>query len=107
MAGRPPSSIVRDNLVELLHYAGESYGYDLFKMYNLIFKPVSQRLIYYHLTKGAKMQIFLVTDISSHQGEFSWGPRSERKFYSLGKFAEPQGDNVVKDFFENHPKFKK
>ena len=50
--GRPVKSQIRQNILEILHYLGKGYGYQISKVYNEIFPRVTQRVIYYHLKKG-------------------------------------------------------
>ena len=102
--GRPIKSQIRQNVVEILHYLGEGYGYQVAKMYNEIFPTATQRSIYYNLQKGLLTKEIQVHKIEEEQGEFSWGSVVEKKYYSLGKNAEAKGDKRVKDFLKSWKK---
>lgn len=96
--GRPVKSQIRQNIVEILHYLGEGYGYQIAKMYNEIFPAVTQRSIYYHLRKGISTKEIEMPKIEQEKGNFSWGTMVEKKYYVLGKNAEPKGEKRVKEF---------
>jgi hypothetical protein len=95
--GRPVRSQIRQNIVEILHYLGEGYGYQVAKMYNEIFPQVTQRSIYYQLQKGILTKEIEMYKIEQEEGEFSWGSSVEKKYYSLGKNAEAKGEKRVKE----------
>ena len=96
--GRPVKSQIRQNIVEILHYLGDGYGYQIAKMYNEIFPTVTQRSIYYHLRKGILTREIEIHKIEQEKGDFSWGSVVEKKYYILGKNAEPKGEKKVKEF---------
>ena len=96
--GRPVRSVIRQNIIEILHYLGEGYGYQISKIYNEIFAPVTQRSIYYHLHKGVKTNELEVHNIRVEKGEYSWGESVEKIYYSLGRGAEPRGLKKVQKF---------
>ncbi len=73
---------MRARIIEILK-EGPAYGYEVFKKYQQRHGKVSLRLIYYHLTKGAKDGIFEVADVKEARGDFSWGPSTKRKYYRL------------------------
>ena len=98
--GRPVKSQIRQNIVEILYYLSEGYGYQVAKIYNEIFPPATQRSIYYNLQKGVLTKEIKVQKIEEEQGEYSWGSRVEKKYYSLGKNAEPKGDKRVKEYLQ-------
>lgn len=90
--GRKPKSDIRTNLVELLFFIKEDYGYDLYKKYISVFdKKVSIRSIYYNLTKGVEIGIFRIKNIEQAHGDYSWGNNVQRVIFSLGKEANPRG----------------
>ncbi len=89
MRGRPLGSEVRKNLINMVFVLGKAYGYELADLYNQIFPKVTRRLIYYHLNKGVKLEEFKVDKIKEELGNYSWGSRAEKKYYSLGSRAEP------------------
>lgn len=102
--GRPIKSKIRQNVVEILHYLGEGYGYQVAKIYNEIFPAATQRSIYYNLQKGVLTKEIAVYKIEEEQGDFSWGSMVEKKYYSLGKNAEPKGEKRVQDFLKRWKK---
>ncbi len=95
--GRPVKSEIRQNIIELLYFLKEGYGYDIYKHYKEIFPPVSMRVIYYHLKKGTDLGEFKVNKIIKENGNFSWGSEAEKIYYSLGKEAQPIGNERVKE----------
>ena len=98
--GRPVKSIIRQNVVEILHHLGKGYGYEIAKVYNQVFPPVTQRSIYYHLRKGVSIGEFAVHKIEVEKGDFSWGSTVEKTYYHLGKAAQPKGEMRVKEFLK-------
>ena len=98
--GRPTKSEVRQNMIEILFYMKEAYGYDIYRHYKKIFAPVTLRLIYYHLKKGIDLGEFKVSAVKKEQGKFSWGGEVEKTYYALGENAKPKGESRVKEFFE-------
>ncbi|MBT4651470.1 hypothetical protein HOC13_03005 [Candidatus Woesearchaeota archaeon] len=102
--GRPTVSQIRQNIIEILHFLGKGYGYQLSKIYNEVFPPVTQRSIYYHLRKGMITQEIQMHKIEREEGDFSWGSVVEKTYYALGKEAEPKGIKRVGEFLS---KFKK
>lgn len=97
--GRPVSSVIRQNITEILFFLGKGYGYDIYKTYTAIFPKVTLRSIYYHLRKGIDLGEFEVEKIEKEKGNYSWGEIAEKIYYKLGKNAAPKGDRRVKDFF--------
>jgi hypothetical protein len=89
-AGRPAKSEIRQNIVELLYFMGNGYAYDIYKKYLDIFPKVTMRSIYYHLKKGVDTQEFVVHEIKSEKGEYSWGSDAEKIYYALGPAASPK-----------------
>ena len=55
--GRPVKSEIRQNIVEILYFMKQGYGYEIYKAYVKIFPKVTMRSIYYHLKKGNKTLI--------------------------------------------------
>ncbi len=98
--GRPTKSVIRQNVIEILHFVGKGYGYDVAKIYNEIFPPVTQRSIYYHLRKGVQLGELEVHEIKEEKGNYSWGGVVEKIYYTLGSEAEPKGDGKVKEYLE-------
>ncbi len=102
--GRPLKSQVRQNIVEILFYLGNGYGYQIAKIYPQIFPSVTQRCIYYHLRKGILTQEIALHRIEEEKGEFSWGSSVEKTYYSLGRAALPKGEKKVKEFLDQWKK---
>jgi len=98
--GRPVKSAIRQNIIELLFFLKEGYGYDIYRHYKEIFPSVSMRVIYYHLKKGTDLGEFRVNKIAKENGNFSWGSMAEKIYYSLGKEAQPVGNNRVKELID-------
>lgn len=98
--GRPVKSQIRQNIIELLFFLKEGYGYDIYRHYKEIFPPVSMRVIYYHLRKGADLGEFKVNKVVKENGDFSWGSEAEKIYYSLGKEAQPTGNERVREIIE-------
>ena len=102
--GRPPRSIIRQNIIEILFIMGDGYAYDIYKHYSAIFPAVTMRSIYYHLKKGTQTQEFVIKDIKKEKGDYSWGDAAEKIYYKLGPNAAPQLHPKVKAYFEGLPK---
>ncbi len=98
--GRPVKSQIRQNIIELLFFLKEGYGYDIYRHYKDIFPPVSMRVIYYHLRKGADIGEFKVNKVIKENGDFSWGSEAEKIYYSLGHEAQPIGNQRVKELLD-------
>ncbi|MFC1801375.1 hypothetical protein ACFLZB_02835 [Nanoarchaeota archaeon] len=98
--GRPPQSSIRQNIMEILFYLPQGYGYQIGKIYNSIFPKATLRVIYYHLKKGCDLEEFKVKKVEFEKGDYSWGPTAQKTYYSLGKKAQPQGLKHVKAFLE-------
>ena len=98
--GRPPQSSIRQNVVEIIFYLQQGYGYQICKIYNEIFPKATRRVIYYHLKKGCDLGEFKVHKVESEKGNYSWGPTAQKTYYGLGKKAQPQGLGQVKAYLE-------
>ncbi|MBW2976813.1 DUF2513 domain-containing protein [Candidatus Woesearchaeota archaeon] len=98
--GRPVKSEIRQNIVEILFFMKEGYGYDIYKAYIAIFPKVTMRSIYYHLKKGVNLEEFKVSKVEREKGDYSWGGEAEKIYYGLGSNAKPSGNNKVKEYFE-------
>ena len=77
--GRPLKSEVRDNIAEILFFKKYGCGYEISKIYNQIFPKVSQRVIYYHLNRGAGLEEFEIKKVKKEKGNYSWGKMQSRK----------------------------
>ncbi len=104
--GRPAGSSVRQNLVEILYFAGSAYGYELYKHYCELFPKVTLRVIYYHLRKGALFGEFRVEEIRKEEGEYSWGKSVEKTYYTLGPNAKPHAEKRIASYFEKIERIK-
>jgi|TARA_Y100000310_G_scaffold345431_1_gene464886 hypothetical protein len=98
--GRPVKSEIRQNIVEILYFMKEGYGYEIYKAYVAIFPKVTMRSIYYHLRKGVDLNEFKVSKVEKEKGEYSWGPEAEKIYYGLANNAKPVGNEKVKEYFE-------
>lgn len=100
MRGRPLSSPIRRNIIEILYYLQQGYGYQISKIYLELFPKVTQRSIYHHLRMGVKTQELIVQEVRQEQGDYSWGSSVEKIIYALGPHAEPKGEKRVKEYLE-------
>lgn len=99
--GRPPRSIVREQLAELLFIIGKLSAYDAHKHYIHIFGVATQRNIYYQLRRGVELGIFRVEDVVEEKGEYSWGDTTRKIYYSLTSQAQPQLNTKVKIYVDS------
>ncbi|HLG24172.1 MAG TPA: hypothetical protein VI564_04570 [Candidatus Nanoarchaeia archaeon] len=99
--GRPVKSEIRQNVIEILHFTGKGYGYEIYKVYVAIFPKVTLRSIYYHLRKGISLEEFQINKIEKSKGDYSWGGEAEKIYYSLGPNAKPVGNDRVKEYVES------
>tara|TARA_Y100000310_G_scaffold321602_1_gene379480 strand:+ start:20 stop:352 length:333 start_codon:yes stop_codon:yes gene_type:complete len=98
--GRPLTSQIRKNIIEILYFLGKGYGYDIYKIYLALYPKVTLRSIYYNLRKGADLEEFKIEKIIPEKGSYSWGDQAEKIYYRLGPNAEPVGDIRVKKYLE-------
>ena len=98
--GRPTTSAIRQNIVDILFFMKKGYGYDIYKAYIHIFPKPTLRVIYYHLKKGVELEEFKVKEIKQEKGEYSWGANAEKIYYGLGSNAKPSGNLRVKKYFD-------
>ncbi|MFH1916691.1 MAG: hypothetical protein ABIJ21_05480 [Nanoarchaeota archaeon] len=104
--GRPTRSVIRQNMVEILYFLGNAYGYEIYKVYRELFPRVTLRVMYYHLRKGGELGEFKQAKVVKEEGAYSWGTSVERTYYSLGKNAKPLGEERVRKFLESKKKEK-
>ena len=97
--GRPVKSQIRQNVVEILDYMKEGYGYDIYKAYISIFPHVTMRSIYYHLRKGVATKEFKISQVKTEKGKYSWGSSVEKIYYALSDNAKAKGNERVKKYF--------
>ncbi|MBD3310858.1 hypothetical protein GF351_06590 [Candidatus Woesearchaeota archaeon] len=102
--GRPVRSQIRQNIIEILHFLGKGYGYDIYKIYVQVFPKVTMRSIYYHLRKGTSLKEFEVEQIKRERGDYSWGTEAEKIYYKLGPAAKPRIDMRIRKLFEEEVK---
>ncbi|MGM5482914.1 MAG: hypothetical protein ACQESF_05605 [Nanobdellota archaeon] len=95
--GRPVKSEIRQNIIEILYFLGEGYGYEIYKIYKEVFPKCTNKVIYYHLKKGVETGEFKIERIENENGEYSWGNSAERIYYTLGDFANPKIKKRVKE----------
>ena len=98
--GRPPRSIVRERLAEMLFIVGKLTAYDAHKHYVQLFSPATQRNVYYQLRRGVDIGIFKIADVVEEPGEYSWGPTTRKVYFELSKTATPQFNKHIKNYFE-------
>lgn len=95
--GRPLGSKIRQNIVEILYFLKQGYGYDIYRIYKEVFPAVTLRSIYYHLRKGVQLEEFKIQKVKQEKGDYSWGKSAEKIYYILGPNAKPTAlDNVKK-----------
>lgn len=104
--GRPVGSEIRQNIIEILYFLKQGYGYEIHKIYIEIFAPCTREVIYYHLRQGTKLKEFEVIEIKKESGMYSWGPAAEKIIYKLGPKAKPAILKKVKEYFDNKHKKK-
>ncbi len=99
--GRPVKSEIRQNIIEILFFLKEGYGYNIYKTYRNIFPNTTMRSIYYHLRKGVELGEFKINKVEKEKGDFSWGSEVEKIYYGLGPNAKPLGNERVKEAIES------
>lgn len=86
---RPFGSKIRQNLIEILFYLKQGYGYELHKLHCALFEECTREVVYYHLKRGVDREEFTIAEVSDEQGTFSWGTSVRKIKYALGKNAKP------------------
>mgnify|MGYP003968904305 FL=1 len=102
--GRPVFSNIRQSIVEILYFKDKAYGYQIYTIYRDIFPKVTMRSIYYHLKKGVETGEFVVNKIERQKGDYSWGDKAEKIYYSLGEKARPTMNERVKKYLQKNAK---
>ena len=97
---RPIKSQVREHIIEILHFLGKAYGYEIYKHYIELFPKTTMRNVYYHLKKGLALKELEIDRIEKEQGNYSWGSEVEKIYYKLGPNANPKVEVRVKKYFE-------
>jgi len=95
--GRPIRSDVRNRIESIIDAMGVGYGYEIYKIYRESFDSTSLRNIYYHLGKGVDEGVFVGVGSYPAEGEYTWGPTVERKFYVLGHNASGKKNEKLGD----------
>lgn len=88
MRGRPVGSKIRQNIIDMLYFLKQGYGYEIAEIYNQIFPKVTKRSIYYNLNRGTALGEFKILKIVKEEGDYSWGREAEKIYYTLGKNAK-------------------
>ena len=83
--GRPKGSQTRDRIVEILEVIERATGYDIFKVYREVFGSITSRSIYYNLHQGVVLDVFDLDEVKIESGEYSWGSKAEKKYYTIGR----------------------
>lgn len=104
--GRPARSEIRDNILNILQYLGEGYGYEIAKLYMEIFPKVTLRSIYYHLRKGVELGEIIVKRVQQEKGNYSWGNEAQKVYYALSPNASPGGDESIRKAIDEFIKTK-
>ncbi len=98
--GRPLKSAVRQHLSELLFVMGKLTAYTAYKHYIKLFAKTSQRNVYYQLTKGSDMELFVREEVEE-KGDYSWGTSVRKVYYSLKSLDTVTAvDKRIVDYFE-------
>lgn len=100
--GRPIKSQIRQNIVDILYYLHQGYGYQISKIYQAVFPKVTRRSIYYQLRKGLLTKEIAIHEIKKELGDFSWGTSVEKVIYTVGPKADPKGNPRIKEFIDKH-----
>ena len=95
--GRPVKSTIRDRMKEVLAVLGVSYGYEIYKVYRAAFSKITIRSMYYHLNKGVEIGEFDLVEVKEEKGNYTWGDRTTRRYYTLGEKIEVKiNDDLLK-----------
>jgi hypothetical protein len=100
MRGRPTVSQIRQNIVEILYFMENSYGYDIYKIYRELFPKITLRSVYYHLKKGTAIGEFKIEKVKAEKGNYSWGNEVEKTYYALGPNAKPSCLKKVQEYLK-------
>ena len=98
--GRPTQSVIRQNIIEILHHVGEGYGYQIALLHNQIYPKCTMRSVHYHLRKGLETKEFIIKKVAQEAGEYSWRQHAEKIYYALGENAKPKMDERIRSFCE-------
>jgi hypothetical protein len=98
--GRPIQSDIRQNIINILFYLGEGYGYQISKIYQQIFPSCTREVIYYHLKKGVNINEISIKEIKEEKGDYSWGDNVKKTYYCIGPEAKPKSNERIKASIE-------
>ena len=84
--GRPVKSQIRDNIHTILSAISSSYGYELWRIYQIAmaktgYKPTTSRIFYYHLYKGMELNLWESGGEEHKLNYNSWEGSTSRKLY--------------------------
>ncbi|MBT3262199.1 hypothetical protein HN592_05885 [Candidatus Woesearchaeota archaeon] len=99
MRGRPTKSVIRQNIIEIINVKKKVYGYELYTYYIDIFPKVHIRSVYYHLKKGVALKELEIKEVKEEKGNYSWGDKAEKVYYTLGSNARPKNSKRVLNYF--------
>lgn len=85
--GRPLKTEIREKIASILAQVGQSYGYEIYKIYQNVFGTVNLRNLYYNIKKGLELGEFMIIDIKREVGSFTWGGESQHIYYAVGPYA--------------------
>lgn len=77
-----------------------SYGYEIYRVYNEFFEPISLRSMYYHLKRGVQLDEFKEVAVKETKGSYTWGDISIRKYYILGTAAQHHTNEDLEELIE-------
>lgn len=104
--GRPIKSDIRQNIIDILAYIKNGYGYEIFKIYVGVFPKCTIEVVYYHLKKGVTLDEFKIHKVKQEKGDYSWGPIVEKTYYSLGSKSFPRKNKRIENFLKKIKKKK-
>jgi len=102
--GRPTTSEIRQNILKILNEKNPLYGYEIYHHYINIFNKVHIRSIYYNLNKGVLLKEIKIVKIKEEPGNYSWGSKAEKIYYSLDKNSSAKESSKVKKYFKKNTK---
>lgn len=93
--GRPFKSKIRERMVEILYNIKKAHGYEILKIYKVVYGNCAMKSIYYNLSRGADLNEFELVSSERKEGDFSWGGSVLHNYYKLGSAAKPKYDNRI------------
>ena len=104
--GRPVGSQIRQRIVDILHFLGQGYGYQIHKIYKMAYDPCTREVIYYHLRKGVSMGEIAEAGVKREEGRYSWGGTVEKIYYKVGSKGNPSMDEAAQKAVEQYKQAK-